>query len=99
MVYDDYMNSTTETSSTGVMGYRVTKELPRVSASGSLIGEYVFIGKRGATYLSYRASVAATTFQFMRPAGDFCALHGNYQLPVDYVAAGAVEFTDADRVA
>jgi hypothetical protein len=93
------MNSTTETTSTGVMGYQVTKGLPRVSASGSLTGEYVFTGKRGATYLTYRASVAAKTFQFMRPAGDFCALQGNYQLPVDYVAAGAVEFTDADRVA
>ena len=98
MVYDEGMSST-ESSTTGVMGYKVVGGSPVVGQSGSITGEYVFTGKRGATYLTYRANASVGSFQFMRLSGVFCALHGNYTLPVAYVAAGAVVFTDADRVA
>jgi hypothetical protein len=91
--------SSTESSTTGVMGYDVVSGSPVVGRSGCLTGEFVFTGKRGATYLTYRANGGARSFQFMRLSGVFCALHGNYTLPVAYVAAGAVVFTDADRVA
>ena len=62
-----------------------------------LTGEFIITGKRGAVYTTYR-SADSKSVQFRAESGKFCALEGNYSLPVALLERHAVTLTDADRV-
>ena len=62
-----------------------------------LSSEFIITGKRGAVYTTYRTA-GQKSVQFRAITGKFCALEGNYSLPVALLERHAVTLTDADRV-
>lgn len=80
------------------MGYTITKQ-SGYEEHGARVAEYIFEGKRGATYESYR-NPNSNQFQVRRTSTKFfTALKGNYTFRVDHIEPHAFEFTEADRVA
>ena len=85
-----------------MFGYKVSTGTATTDKLGRIIGEYIFEGKRGATYLSVRYNADDKTLGFYNPRSlmnPWVALKGNYTVPADRVAAVAVTFTDVDKVA
>lgn len=76
--------------------YTVTTGTP-IIRHRTITGEYVISGSRGGTYRTYRTE-DGTRFQFIAESGRFCALYGNYTLPVQTVEACCVTLTDDDRI-
>jgi hypothetical protein len=87
---------TTTTTPQFLGSYTVQTGTP-TQRSRSITGEFIIIGKRGATYRTYRAE-GSKWVQFIAESGRFCALLGNYSIAIEHVAKCAVTLTDADRI-
>jgi hypothetical protein len=87
---------TTTTTPKFLGNYTVQTGTP-IRRDRSITGEFIIIGKRGATYRTYRTE-DSTSVQFIAESGKFCALLGNYSIAIEHVAKCAVTLTDADRI-
>jgi hypothetical protein len=87
---------TTTTTPQFLGSYTVQTSTP-TRRGRSITGEFIIIGKRGATYRTYRTE-GSTRVQFIAESGRFCALLGNYTMAIEHIAKCAVTLTDADRI-